>query len=422
MTSELFCVRKGPLMPKTALPNDSSSRLSELWQQELLQSYSKVSELLNHGLMSPDESKKLDRLGEKFKVRITPYYAKLMRASPDCPIRKQALPSLDEEDPRLPLWASQLSQEIYGRPAPWHADAIGDIRKLEVPRLTHRYHSRAILHLSSMCAMYCRFCFRKSHLNDRDRTLYQGSLEPAFSYLQATPEIREVILTGGDPLSASDSALKGLFEQVSKISHIRTLRIHSRMAVTLPYRFTPQLLEILSQKWNFHIVLVSHFNHPAELTFEARSALTQLRHAGITLLNQSVLLNGVNNSVECLSTLFQGLYEVGVIPYYLHHPDWTPGTFHFRVSIEQGKKLLNQLQGRLTGPALPSYILDIPHGHGKISLMGSEIKKIQTITPAGESIQGAVYELTSPETREKKESKHRYLDLHPEFTPPAFVT
>ncbi len=386
----------------------------ETWQQQLLQSYCNLSDLLNHGIISTEEATKWKHLGEKFKVRITPYYAKLMKNSEKCPIRKQAIPSLKEEDPPLPSWATQTSQEVYGRPTPWDPDPIGDLQKRVAPRITHRYTHRAILHLSSFCAMYCRFCFRKSHLNDNEKNLYNGSLEPALRYLQNAREIREIILTGGDPLSLTDSALEKLLKQIHEIPHIRTVRIHSRMAVTLPHRFSVPLLSLLNQKWNFQLVLVSHFNHPYELTPEAIHSLSQLRRTGITLLNQSVLLNGINNSVACLSTLFQGLYETGVIPYYLHHPDWTPGTFHFRVSIEEGQKLVGQLRGRLTGPAVPDYILDIPQGFGKISLLSSEIKKETEFRNSDPSLlQGAIYTVTAPETRETKASPHRYFDLYP---------
>jgi lysine 2,3-aminomutase len=388
--------------------------MQQNWNQELAQSYSQVSDLARAGLISTAEAAQLADLGDQFKIRITPYYAKLIDNSPDCPIRKQSIPHLHESDPALPDWASRLSSQIYGRPTPWHPDAIGDIQKLAAPRLTHRYRNRAILHLSSICAMYCRFCFRKSHLNDSDRTLYEGPLDPAFAYLERTPEIRELILTGGDPLSLTDPVIQRVFERVAKIPHVRTVRIHSRMAVTLPSRFTEALLDILGRDWNFNVILISHFNHPKELTHEALSALKNLRRCGVTLLNQSVLLKGINASVECLATLFQNLYEAGVLPYYLHHPDWTPGTFHFRPSIEEGRDLHAQLRGRLPGPALPDYILDIPQGFGKVSLLDSQVKKLENLPyDLTHRMSGAIYEVTAPATRDETQgnAKHRYLEL-----------
>ncbi len=399
----------------------------DLWKQEILQSYATVSDLVHHRLISPTEAQDLEALGDQFKVRITPYYASLMSLDALCPIRKQALPHLGECDPTLPAWASRLSQEIYNRPTPWHPDPIGDVKNLAAPRLTHRYENRAILHLSSLCAVYCRFCFRKAQLNQLERTLYEGSLDPALQYLQEHTEIRELILTGGDPLSVTDSVIQRLFKQIAQVRHIRTVRLHSRMAVTLPHRFTPSLIELLSQDWGFQVTLVSHFNHPQELTFEARSALKALRKSGITLLNQTVLLSGVNcltfgSSSECLQSLFQELYEIGVIPLYLHHPDWTPGTFHFRMSIEKGKELFSQLKGALPGPALPQYVLDIPQGYGKTSILDSRFRKLKDLSPTQpndptSSLQpnlgGAIYEVIAPMTRAGTNSTHLYLDLFP---------
>ena len=175
------------------------------------------------------------------------------------------------------------------------------------------------------------------------------------------------------------------------------------MAVTLPSRITSSLLEIFERKWGYQLCIVNHFNHPKELSPQAALSLRNLKKAGITLLNQSVLLNGINASVECLTTLFQSLYEIGVIPYYLHHPDWTPGTFHFRISIEKGQEIVSQLRGTLSGPALPDYILGIPQGYGKISLLGQDVRKLKNLHefhPGSnkEPIHGALYEITSSHT------------------------
>jgi lysine 2,3-aminomutase len=390
------------------------------WKQELLQSFTSISDLTKSQLITTTEAAQLNQLGEQFKVRITPYYAGLMSSSPHCPIRKQAIPDLGEADPVLPEWISKLSQQIYGRPTPWNQDAIGDVKNLAAPRITHRYRNRAILHLSSMCAVFCRFCFRKSHLNDSERTLYEGSLDPAFQYLEANSEIRELILTGGDPLSISDLALKKTLERVSQIRNIKTVRIHSRMPVTLPSRFTSDLLEVLGHPWGFNLVIVSHFNHPKELTPAAIQSIKQIKKAGLTLLNQSVLLRGINNSLECLQDLFQGLYEAGVIPFYLHHPDWTPGTFHFRVSVEEGRNLFSHLKGLVPGPALPHYILDIPQGFGKTSLMDNSLVKLEELPssshsdPHASGIRGAIYKVSAPSTRKGDQSHYTYLDLFPE--------
>ncbi|MGK5085781.1 KamA family radical SAM protein [Bdellovibrionota bacterium FG-1] len=388
-----------------------------MWKQELAHSYDSVQALKEAGLISPSEAKKLEALGAQFKVRVTPYYARLMSSSPNCPIRLQAIPALGEQDPELPSWATEWSQRIYGRAHPWHPDAIGDLDKLAVPRLTHRYDNRAILHLSSLCSVYCRFCFRKTHLNDAERTLYDGSLDPAFDYLSQHPEIHELILTGGDPLSLTDSALEKIFERAKNIPHLRVLRIHSRMAVTLPSRFTPELAQIFERSDSLQVFLVNHFNHPQEWTPQSKAALQLIQKSGATLLNQNALLAGINDSAQTLALLYQQLYEHGVIPVYLHHPDWTPGTFQFRVSIEHGSQIARELQGILPGAARPHYVLDIPGGFGKTSLLDSTVRKIHQWAEG--PIHGAVYQVRPPKTRTPpniQKDVQLYLDL---FSPSA---
>ncbi len=385
----------------------------EDWKRELLNSLTNVQDLADHRLISKDEAGRVESISQEFKIRITPYYAQLIENSPDCPIRKQAIPHLSERDPFLPEWATEWSRKIYNRPEPWHPDPIGDLQLQVAPRLTHRYGQRAILHLSSMCAVYCRFCFRKSHLNDENRTLYEGGLQPAFDYLREHPEISELILTGGDPLSLNDLMLEKIFHQIEALPGIQMLRIHSRMAVTLPSRFTENLIKILNQGWRFNITIVSHFNHPKELTEIARKKLRMLRRAGVTLLNQTVLMRGVNASVTTLQLLFQTLYENGCIPYYLHHPDWTPGTFHFRVSVQEGRNLIQNLRGLVSGPALPEYVLDIPQGLGKASLMSNDIEKIDGFK--SNEFTGAIYELTPPSTRNSNRNEGNKKALYLDF-------
>ncbi|MBI2606357.1 MAG: KamA family radical SAM protein [Deltaproteobacteria bacterium] len=365
--------------------------------------------------MTADEARKLRAIGDRFRIRIPRYYAELMDRSAKgrdaCPIRKQAIPALEEADPTLPSWAQEMSLRTFGREVPWLDDAIGDLAKLAAPRLTHRYENRAILHLSSLCALYCRFCFRKTHLNDAGRALYGGALDPAIDYLRAHGEIRELVLTGGDPLSVSDAVLARLFERLSAVAHLKAVRIHTRMPATLPSRLTDALARMLTAQ-PFQVALVAHFNHPKELTAVALAALRSFRAKGIPLFNQSVLLRGINDSAEVLAVLFQGLYENGVKPTYLHHPDWTPGTFHFRVPIEHGRAIVRALSGRVSGPALPHYVLDLPGGGGKVLLMDTErVLILESCTADG--IAGSIYRIVaSPETRSASREA-RYADFSP---------
>ena len=382
------------------------------WRQQLRECFTSVAALCEAGLMSATEAAAAGATMEQYQLRIPRYYADLFdRASPQtCPIRRQALASIAEKDPVWPTWAQGWSREAFGRNVPWMADAIGDLAKQAAPRLTHRYHNRAIMHVSATCSMYCRFCFRKSHINDAERLLYRGDLAPALAYIQATPSIREVVLTGGDPLSLTDASLGRLLDALSAIEHVRTVRIHSRMVVTLPARLTPALAELLGRQ-RATVALVAHFNHPRELTARALDALHMMRRHGVTLYNQSVLLRDVNDQVEILYDLFQQLYEQGTTPYYLHHPDWTPGTFHFRTSIERGRQLVRALEGRLSGPAMPRYVLDIPGGSGKVSLLGERVTAVRQHTADG--IGGAIYEIEPPNTREPghRQGRHIYADF-----------
>lgn len=382
------------------------------WQKELLESFTSVDELETAGILTTEEAAGARASGERFRVRVPRYYAQLMDRSPEgrahCPIRAQALPGLGEQDPPLPDWARRLSVRAFGRAEPWLDDAIGDLAKLAAPRLTHRYGNRAIVHLSSLCALYCRFCFRKSHLNDDERTLYDGSLEPALEYVGSHDEITEVILTGGDPLSLPDRWLERFLGRLGQLKHIRHVRLHSRMAATMPSRLTPELAQILANV-PFQVALVSHFNHARELTRMSLSRLESFRKQGIALYNQSVLLRAVNDQAETLRELFQGLYNHGVRPFYLHHPDWTPGTFSFRLPIERGQQIMDELAGTLSGPALPHYVLDIPGGQGKVALTGQAVACLER--KSGDGLGGALYRVTPPRTRSSGREPILYAEL-----------
>ena len=347
-------------------------------------------------------------------TRVTPYYRRLFGSTDDCPIRRQALPHPDEVDPVLPSWAQEQSELIYGSPVPWRVDAIGDLTHLAAPRLTHRYSNRALLHLSAQCAVACRFCFRKTHLSTQERRLYSGTFAPALAYLHATPTVTELILTGGDPLSLPNQKLAPLLQALQGLPTLRIIRIHSRMPVTLPERINPGLIALLEPLTQLKtLYLVTHFNHPKELTDEADQALRRLRHAGVLILNQSVLLRGVNDQVSVLQKLWQGLYERAVVPLYLHHTDWTPGSFHFRVPIQTGLRLLAELRGRLSGPALPHYVVDLPGGGGKVPLHQAQLEQSWEDFP----ISGARYRMSRPATRLSEGTDTHftevpYLDLY----------
>jgi lysine 2,3-aminomutase len=239
--------------------------------------------------------------------------------------------------------------------------------------------------------MYCRFCFRKERLNEDEAGFPHDGLAPALDYVASHPEIREVILTGGDPFVLADDKLGGLLRRIADIPHVEGIRIHTRVPVTLPMRVTPGLaaaLDISKMLW-----VVTHFNHPRELTSQAIAACHALHRAGARVLNQNVLLKGVNDSAEILAELYRGLvYRAGVKPYYLHHCDMTLGVGRFRTTIEHGQAIMKQLRGHISGLCLPTYVLDIPGGAGKSPLGPNYIQGREGDVWQIESYTGTVHE------------------------------
>jgi len=334
-----------------------AAALSE-WREQLRSAVSSVAQLADYAFYKSLPPAELASVERRFRVLVPPYYLSLIQKDdPLDPIAKMAFPTLEEESaPR----GNSLK------------DPIGDLAKQVAPRLTHRYPDRALLHTTNLCPMYCRFCFRKNLMNERQEELYVGDFEEAFAYLEKHSEIQEIIFTGGDPWMLSDQRLSALLHELLKRApSIRRLRFHTRMPVTLPMRVTDGLMEVLRLPVTTYVV--THFNHPRELSGAAREALAKLRKNGIVVLNQSVLLKGVNDSLDCLVSLFRGLGDAGVIPYYLHHCDLVEGAEHFRTTVEEGRELWSQLRGKLSGYLIPEYILDRPGGLGKIPLGDSPL-------------------------------------------------
>ncbi|HQT60984.1 MULTISPECIES: lysine-2,3-aminomutase-like protein [unclassified Acidiphilium] len=240
------------------------------------------------------------------------------------------------------------------------ADPIGDDALSPVPGIVHRYPDRALLKPTLACPVYCRFCFRREHVGPEGGVLSEAELEAAFAWLEAHDGVREVILTGGDPLILSPRRLAAIFARLRAIPHISRLRLHTRVPVADPARITPALLAALDHDPPLFLVL--HANHAREFGAEARAALRALRRAGIPLLGQSVLLRGVNDAAAALRALFETMLECGVKPYYLHQLDPAPGTARFHVPIAEGRALIAALRGTISGHALPTYILDAPTG------------------------------------------------------------
>ena len=302
--------------------------------------------LADAGLLAADDVPGLAGVAERYAIGITPGIAALSAAHPA--IARQFVPSTDE----LTINPGE------------RADPIGDQAHAPVKGIVHRYPDRLLLMPTLSCAVYCRFCFRRESVGEAG-VLSMDEMAAAIDYIRAAPGVWEVILTGGDPLTLSPRRLSEILAALDSIPHVKTIRIHTRVPVAAPERIDTVLIGALT-RLSKPVYVGIHCNHAAELTPEVKAACGRLAEAGIPLLAQTVLLKGVNDDVDALDALFRGLVETRVRPYYLHHLDLAPGTGHFRVPVEEGQRLIGALRGRLSGLALPTYILDIPGGAGKV--------------------------------------------------------
>ncbi|MET0182147.1 MAG: lysine-2,3-aminomutase-like protein [Caulobacterales bacterium] len=304
----------------------------------------------------------LDPLAEvarRYAVAITPAMDALIDpGDPNDPIAAQFVPTIDE---------------LYAAPGEL-ADPIGDDAHTPVENIVHRYEDRALLKITHVCAVYCRFCFRREMVGPgKSAALAPEALEKAFAYIEATPALWEIILTGGDPFLLSPRRAKEITQRLAAIPHVKVIRWHTRVPIVDPARITGEFANALRADGAASWVAV-HANHPRELTPDARAAIGRLVDAGVPVVSQSVLLKGVNDNAETLEALMRAFVESRVKPYYLHHLDLAPGTSHFRVSIEDGQKLMTTLHDRVSGLAQPAYVLDIPGGHGKAPLNAPHIR------------------------------------------------
>lgn len=289
--------------------------------------------------------------GNKLAMSITPHFFNLIdRDDPDCPIRRQVIPRIEETltDP------TEMS------------DPCGEDSHMPVPGLVHRYPDRVLFLVTDRCASYCRYCTRSRVVSGVSDQKLETQWEAAFQYLENTPQIRDVLLSGGDALLLSDARLEKILSRLHAIPHIQFVRIGSRIPIFLPQRITPELCKMLSK---YHPLFISiHANHPRELTSEVREALERLANAGIPMGNQSVLLKGINDSVEVQKELVHKLLICRVRPYYLYQCDLIEGSAHLRTSIDKGINIIEGLRGHTSGYAIPQYVIDGPGGGGKIPI------------------------------------------------------
>ncbi|MBP1628523.1 MAG: ablA [Holophagaceae bacterium] len=302
--------------------------------------------------LSEEERTHLKQCLQKFTMEITPYYASLMdRQDPDCPVRMQAVPRLME-----------LHDEPSDLSDPLHEDVDSP-----VPGLTHRYPDRVLLLVTNMCSMNCRHCTRRRLVGEQYSHMSEDHIQGAIDYIARTPQVRDVLISGGDPLVLSDGRLESILKRLRAIEHVEIIRIGTRTPVVLPQRITEDLVQMLKQ---YHPIYVNvHFNHPKEITREAREACSRLADAGIPLGNQSVLLRGINDDPVVMKKLVHKLLAVRVRPYYIYQCDLSLGISHFRTSVAKGIEIIENLRGHTTGMAVPTFVVDAPGGGGKIPVM-----------------------------------------------------
>jgi lysine 2,3-aminomutase len=308
-----------------------------------------VDQLCDHGLVPREKLGELAEVAARYAVAITPVMADLIdRGDPHDPLARQFVP-----DARELAYAPEES-----------GDPIGDDAHSPVEGVVHRYPDRVLLKVVSACAVYCRFCFRREMIGPGRGGLSPAALAAALDYIGAHRDIWEVILSGGDPLILSARRLRDVVARLAAIDHVKVMRVHTRVPVVTPERIGAALVRALRAQGKATFVVL-HVNHPRELTRHARAACARLIDAGIPMLSQSVLLRGVNDDAGTLGALMRALVECRIKPYYLHHADLAPGTAHMRTTIAEGQDLMRALRGRYSGLCQPTYVLDIPGGHGK---------------------------------------------------------
>lgn len=338
-----------PLAPSAAERPAAKNRRRD-WTDELRASVTTVDELARALVLTEDElagARRAEAMG--LPLRITPYYLGLVdRDDPRCPIRLQVVPRVEEGHESPGDLVDPLGEEAHG----------------VAPHLVQRYPDRVLLLATDRCAIYCRFCTRSRLVGQGGGAIPLAELGPAFRFIEEHPEVRDVIVSGGDPLAMATSRLTALLERLRSIPHVETIRLATRVPVALPSRVTAELVKALRRFGP--IWVMTHFNHPKELTQAALRALARLVDGGLPVNNQTVLLRGVNDDAATLEALFRGLVRARVRPYYLLQMDPVRGSAHLRTPLATGIAIMERLQGRLAGIALPKLIVDTPGGLGKV--------------------------------------------------------
>lgn len=346
LTNDKYLARKAKYFPNVADADWQD------WHWQLRHRIRFVEDLKTYFPLTEQEVIDIGGLLKKFRMSITPYYLCLMDPeNPDCPIRKQAVPSIEE---------MHISKHDMNDPLAEDTDS-------PVPGLTHRYPDRVLFLITDMCSMYCRHCTRRRFAGHHDQAMPKDRINQAIDYIAEHTEVRDVLLSGGDALLVSDVQLEDIIKRLRAIDHVEIIRIGTRTPVVMPQRITDDLVNMLKK---YHPIWVNtHFNHYDEITKESKQAIDRLADAGIPLGNQSVLLKGINDSVSVMKTLVQRLAYIRVRPYYIYQCDLSMGIEHFRTPVSKGIEIIEGLRGHTSGYCVPTFVIDAPGGGGKIPVM-----------------------------------------------------
>ncbi len=361
------------------------------WGWQMRHRLTSAEQIEQYMTLTEEEKQGCNHAGNKLALAITPYFFNLIdRDNPNCPIRKQVIPQVNEMTV-----------------APWETlDPLAEDSHAVVPGLIHRYPDRVLFLVTDRCAAYCRYCTRSRLVSNSQGYDFHPKIEQAFEYLEKNTQVRDVLISGGDPLLLSDRKIEYLLDRLSKIKHLEFIRIGSRIPVFLPQRITPELCDIFAKYDTLWMSI--HVNHPNEATQAVREATRRLSRAGIPLGNQSVLLKDVNDDVDTMKTLVQKLLMMKVRPYYLYQLDAITGTSHFKVDIKKGIEIIQGLRGHTTGYGIPQYIIDAPQGGGKVPINPDYVVETNEDEIVIKNYEGKIYRYA-----------RKTLEDHPEELPPS---
>ncbi len=350
------------------------------WKWQVKNRIETLDQLKKHILLTPEEESGVKETLKTLRMAITPYYLSLIdQNNPHCPIRKQAIPTLAE--------TYHSRADLLD---PLHEDTDSP-----VPGLTHRYPDRVLFLITDMCSMYCRHCTRRRFAGQRDGELPSDKIQMGIDYIARTPEVRDVLLSGGDALMISDTMLESILKRLRAIPHVEIIRIGTRIPVVCPQRITDKLVEMIKQ---YHPVWVNtHFNHANEMTPEAGAACAKLANAGVPLGNQSVLLRGVNDCTHVMRNLMHVLVKNRVRPYYIYQCDLSMGLEHFRTPVSKGIEIIESLRGHTSGLAVPTFVVDAPGGGGKTPVMPTYVISSSPKRVILRNFEGVICTYTEPE-------------------------